>query len=122
MGVGGVSDGRDDVVRRENRHGVEKRYVRTCFGTTVVETKARVRNPVTDKEEDLADLSPDGYKRRFLAVLAAYNSPSVVDLDSSPVLTFDRDKWEIEEAEGSIVVTKRDVDVEVGGADGGESA
>lgn len=105
---------RDDVVRRENRHGVIKDRVLTDIGTTVVETPKRIKNPVTERTEDLTNLSKDGYCRRFLALLSASNSPDVIDLSSSPVLTFDKDRWEIEENDGTVVLVKREVESEFG--------
>lgn len=101
---------RDDVVRKENRHGVTKDYVRTDVGESIVTTPKRIRNPVTDRTEDLTNLSADGYCRRFLALLSASNSPDVVDLGSSPVLTFDKDRWQLQEQDGQYVLVKREAE------------
>lgn len=96
------------TVRRENGYGVEKTYVQTSIGTTVVETPKRINNPVTGRTEDLTNLSEDGYCRRFLATLSALNGPDVVDFGSSPVATFDKDRWELREQDGSYVLVKRE--------------
>ncbi|KDE56700.1 hypothetical protein EL22_25365 [Halostagnicola sp. A56] len=87
-----------------------KDRVLTDIGTTVVETPKRIENPVTGRTEDLTNLSKDGYCRRFLAHLSASNSPDVIDLSSSPVLTFDKDRWEIEENGGAFVLVKREAE------------
>lgn len=102
------------IVRKENHHGVEKDYVRVDIGTRVVEVPRRFRNPLTDKTHDLTNLSDDGYCKKFLALLHATNSPDVVDLGSSPVLTFDKDRWELQEQEGQHVLVKREPETEFG--------
>lgn len=81
--------------------------VETCLGTTVVETPKRINNPITERTEDLTNLSKDGYCRRFLALLSATDGPDVVDLNSSPVATFDKDRWEFRETDGNFVLVKR---------------
>jgi hypothetical protein len=87
-----------------------KDRVLTDIGTTVVETPKRIKNPVTERTEDLTNLSKDGYCRRFLALLSASDSPDVIDLSSSPVLTFDKDRWEIGENDGNVVLVKREAE------------
>lgn len=87
--------------------------VETDIGTAVVETPKRVRNPVTERTEDMRNLSADGYCRRFLAVLSASSTPSVVNLDASPVATFDKDKWRMEERDGRYVLVKRDTETKL---------
>lgn len=99
------------VFRRENRFGLMKDVVRVDIGTTVVECPRRLRNPLTDRRHDLTELSDDGYLKKFLALQFAYASPDIVDLGSSPVLTFDRDRWE--EANGpesSITLVKQEAE------------
>lgn len=112
---------RDDVVLRENRFGKQKVRVRTAIGTQVVETPRRLLNPVTGQMEDLTKMSADGYKRRLLALRSASDSASVVDLNSSPVATFDKETWEVTETDDHIVVTKSDADVDVEGTIESES-
>lgn len=83
-----------------------REYVQTDIGTAVVETPKRVKNPVTDETRDLTQLSRDGYCRRFLALLSARNSPDVINLNSSPVATFDKERWQLEETEEHYVLQK----------------
>lgn len=97
-----------EIIRKENRFGVEKRHVQVDIGTTTVEVPARVQNPVTERTEDLTNLSDDGYCQKFLALLAATNTPDHVDLGSSPFLTFDKDRWELDDREGVVVLKKRE--------------
>ena len=104
----------EEIVRKENRFGVEKTFVRTDIGTSVVETSKRVHNPVTDRTEDMTRLSADGYCRRFLALKAASNGSSVVDFSSSPVATFDKDKWELNEQDGQFVLVKKEAESDLG--------
>ena len=84
--------------------------VETCLGTTVVETPKRINNPITERTEDLTNLSKNGYCRRFLALLSATGGPDVVDLNSSPVATFDKDRWEFRETDGNFVLVKRNAE------------
>ena len=84
--------------------------VETRLGTTVVETPKRVKNPITERTEDLTNLSKDGYCRRFLALLSATGGPDVVDLNSSPVATFNKDRWEFRETDGNFVLVKRNAE------------
>jgi hypothetical protein len=104
----------DETVRKENRFGIKKTYVRTDIGTSVVETPKRVHNPVTDRTEDMTQLSADGYCRRFLALKSAANGSSVVDFSSSPVATFDKDKWELNEQDGQFVLVKKEAESALG--------
>lgn len=98
-----------------DRQEIDTSDVQTAIGTTVYETPWEVRNPVTGDCERIRDLSQDGYKRRFLAVLHTMRSANVVDLDSTPAASFDKDKWEVEETDGSYVVVRSDADLEVSG-------
>lgn len=82
--------------------------VETVVGSMVLETPKRVYNPVSDEYRDMRQLSEDGYCRRFLAVLSAMNSVDTINVDESPVLTFDTDRWELRESEGQIVLVKRE--------------
>lgn len=104
----------DDIVRKENRYGIMKDYVRTDIGTTVLTTRKRINNPVTGRTEDLTSLSADGYCRRFLALLSASNSPDVVDMGSAPILTFGKDRWELQEEDDQFVIVKREAESEIG--------
>jgi len=88
--------------------------VETDIGTTVVETPARVYNPTTDQYQDLRKLSEDGYCRRFLALLSHTDSAGTINVDTAPVLTFDKDRFELSETEDHIVLTKRDAESEFG--------
>lgn len=109
-----ASSGRD-TIRKENRHGVEKDYVRVDIGTTVLEVPKRLTNPITERTHDLTNLSDDGYLKPFLAHLHASNSPDVVDLGSSPVLTFDKDRWKFEDRDGIVVIRKREAETPLDG-------
>lgn len=97
---------------------------KTQVGTTVYETPYEVRNPVTNERERIGNLSPDGYKRRFLAVLYALKSQNVVDLDSTPAATFDKDKWKLKDSGDHYVLEKREPNSPLGEmimeGDGGE--
>lgn len=84
--------------------------VETNLGTATVETPERVYNPITDEYRDLRKLSENGYCRRFLATLAAYNTPSVINLDSSPVASFNKEKWELQETDNHIILVKQDAE------------
>jgi len=86
--------------------------VNTLVGTTVYETPKRVRNPVTEEYETVAELSKGGYKRKFLAVLHSVNSPEVINLSTSPVASFDKDKWELDEREGSYILVRKNQPVD----------
>lgn len=80
----------------------------TDIGTVVIEHPRRLKNPIHDESRDMTNLAEDGYLRRFLAVLYAANSPDHVDLSSSPVCAFDKDRWELEEQDGQYVLVKRE--------------
>lgn len=96
------------VWREENKHGAEKDHVQVNIGTTVVKLQRWQRNPITDRRHDLTKLSDDGYLKPFLALLHEQSGPDVVDLGSSPVLTFDDERWEYREKEGHHVLVKRE--------------
>lgn len=98
----------EQVVKKENRHGAMKDHVHVDIGTAVVEVPRYIRNPLTDRREDLTRLSDDGYLKPFLAFLYARTGPGVVDLGSSPVLTFDKDRWELKDHDGQHVLVKRE--------------
>lgn len=102
----------NEIIRKENRYGVMKDYVRVDIGTSVVEVPRRLKNPLTDRRHDLTKLSDDGYLKPFLAHLHASNSPDVVDLGSSPVLTFGKDRWELQETDSQHVLVKREAETE----------
>ena len=96
------------VFKKENMHGVFKDHVRVSVGTEVFEVRRHLRNPITDRREDLTRLSDDGYLKPFLAVYHAAESPDVVDLGSVPVLTLDTDRWAYREEAGQHALVKRD--------------
>lgn len=98
------------VFKRENRHGVPKDHVQVDIGTTVVECPRRLRNPITERTEDLTQLSDNGYLKPFLALEYASNSPDHIDLGSSPILSFGPDRWEWQEQDGRLVVQKREAE------------
>lgn len=103
-----MSEDETQVFQKENRHGVEKDYVRVDLGTQVIECPRYLHNPITERRHDLTKLSDDGYLKPFLAMQYAYNTPDVVDLASSPYLTFDEERWEMTQMDGHIVLTKRE--------------
>jgi len=88
--------------------------VETYIGTTAVETPARVYNPTTEKYQDLRKLSEDGYCRQFLALWSHMDSCGTIDVDSAPVLTFDKDRFEMQETDGQYVLVKRDAESSFG--------
>jgi hypothetical protein len=97
------------VFKQENRHGVLKDHVRVATGTQVLTVRRHLRNPMTDRREDLTRLSDDGYLKPFLAVYHAADSPDVIDLGSAPILTLDTDRWEYREDCGEFhALVKRD--------------
>lgn len=104
----------EDTVIRENVYGAKKEYVRTDIGTTVLETPKRVRNPINGKSYNLKKLSKDGYCRRFLALLSASNSVDVVDFGSTPVATFDKERWQLQEENGQYVLVKQNAESKFG--------
>lgn len=66
-----------------------------------------VMNPVNEKYQRLEDLSDDGYCRRFLELLTFISNPDTVNLSDSPVLAFDLDRWDAEERDDTLLLTKR---------------
>lgn len=101
------------VWREENKHGVRKDHVQVDIGTTLVELQRRQYNPLTDRTHDLTKLSDDGYLKKFLALLHEQGNPDVVDLGSSPVLTFDSERWEYREVDGQHVLVKREAETKL---------
>jgi hypothetical protein len=97
----------DTVIVKENQYGVEKGYVEVDVSETqTVEVRRRSRNPLTGRRHDLTKLSDDGYLKPFLAVQGKMHS-HVVDLDRSPVLCLDKDRWQLEERDGQYVAINR---------------
>lgn len=85
--------------------------VKTQIGTSVVETPTRLYNPVTERYERVENLSEDGYCRRFLAILHAQTGGvNKIDLNASPVASFDKDKWELRETDGHYCLQKREAE------------
>lgn len=97
-----------EIVRKENRYGVEKDFIRMSLGTNIITVPRKIKNPITDRREDLKKLSDDGYLKPFLAIYYKTNSPNIVNLEKSPVLTFDKEKWEIKETEDNFVISKKE--------------
>jgi len=101
---------RQDDVRESTQPMTNKDTVETTVGSKVVETPKRIYNPVRKKRQDLTKLSEDGYCRRFLALKYALENRD--PFENSPVFTFDTDRWEIEERNGTYVVTKKEAESE----------
>lgn len=89
-------------------------YIRVQIGTTTLEVPKRVTNPTTGKTQDLANLSEDGYCLKFLAAWSHFNKQNAVNLDEAPVITLDKDRWELEETENHVVARKREADSKFG--------
>ena len=88
-----------------------REIVETRIGTSVIETPKRLYNPVTEKYVRMENLSEDGYCRKFLAMLYSQNGGvNKVNLSSSPVCTFDKDKWKLQEQEGQFVMVKKEAE------------
>lgn len=97
----------------------------TDIGTTVIEHPRRLLNPTSGEYRDVTNLSEDGYLRRFLAMHHAATRPGTVNVDDAPVLTFDLDRWAVDERDGTVWVRKRDAETPLGelvleGADNAE--
>ena len=88
--------------------------VETELGTTVVETPKRVYNPINDEYRDLTKLSEDGYCRRFLALRSHMNSVDTINVDSAPVLSFDKDRFELQETDDHYFLVKKEGESEFG--------
>jgi hypothetical protein len=82
--------------------------IETAIGTTVVETPQRVYNPVNDEYRDLTKLSEDGYCRRFLALRSHMDTVGTINVDSAPVLSFDKERFELQETGGHYVLVKKE--------------
>lgn len=80
----------------------------------VVETPKRIINPTTDKIQDLTNLKDDGYCRQFLALYSHYSTVNTIDLEAAPMLSFDKDRWELEEQDGSFLLVKREPESKLG--------
>jgi len=104
----------EPLFKKENKHGVLKEYVRVTVGTQVFEVRRHLRNPITDRREDLARLSDDGYLKPFLAVYHAADSPDRIDLGSAPVITLDTGRWEYREEAGQHLLFKREAESALG--------
>lgn len=99
------------MIKIESDYDGSRGTVETQIGTAVVETPKRLYNPVTGQYQRMDRLSEDGYCRRFLAMLYAQTGGcNRVNLNSSPVATFDKDKWRVEETDGTHVLVKREAD------------
>lgn len=108
-----MGDRPDEVFQIENKHGIPKDHVRVEVGTRVITCRRRQRNPITERRHDLTKLSDDGYLKPFLA-LKSKLSQDTIDLRTTPILTFDKDRWDFEEKEGTVVITKREPESQYG--------
>jgi hypothetical protein len=81
-----------------------------AIGTSVIEVPDYIRNPLTGNREKVDDLSDDGYLKPFLALLHDRDNADLVDLGTSPVLTFDEDRWEYQKDESGHVLVKREAE------------
>jgi len=102
------------VFKKENKHGVLKDHVQVTVGTEVFEVRRHLRDPITDRREDLTRLSDDGYLKPFLAVYHAADSPDVIHLGKVPILTLDTDRWEHREEPGQHLLVKREAESAIG--------
>jgi len=85
------------------------RKARTQVGTQVLETSRYVQNPKRGAIENIEDLPESGYKRPFLAAWSRLQATAnLINLETTPVLTFDPDRWERVDHEDLIVVRKRE--------------
>jgi hypothetical protein len=74
-----------------------------------LETSRRVRNPKRGETEKIEGLPESGYKRLFLAAWSRLQATAnLINLKTTPVLTFDPDRWELVDHEDMIVVRKRE--------------
>jgi len=68
-----------------------------------------VYNPLTGKVEDLDKLKPTGYKYHYLMAIAQIEKmKNWIDIDNATVLTFDKDKWKLEEQEKYYVIIRKE--------------
>lgn len=81
--------------------------VQTKIGTSVIETPEYIRNPITGNRENMAELSQDGYKRKFLAMMYKSNRPNVIDFSESKMLSFNKEKWGLEECDDYHILARR---------------
>jgi hypothetical protein len=86
----------------------------TDIGTKVIEHPRRLLNPTSGEYRDVTNLSEDGYLRRFLAMHYAATRVGTINVDDSPVLAFDTDRWAVDEREGTVWVRKRDAETPLG--------
>lgn len=96
----------DKTIHKKNKFGVVKEYVQVSIGTKIIEVPRRYRNPVTDRRHDLTKLSDDGYLKCFLA-LDYIMKEDMINLRSSPYLTFSKDKWELTQKDGHYILEKQ---------------
>jgi hypothetical protein len=87
----------------------------TDIGTTVIGHPRRLLTPTSDEYRDVTKLSEDGYRRRrFLAMHYAATRPGTVNVDESPVLAFDTDRWAVGERDGTVWGQKREAETPLG--------
>jgi len=96
--------------------GIERHTetAKTVIGTMEVETPKRVKNQTTDKYQDLTNLSETGYCRQFLALYSHMDSVHTINVDESPVLSFDKDRFDLRETDGQFVLVKQEPASEFG--------
>ena len=93
----------------DERSGGSDQKARTQIGTQVLETSRYVRNPKRGETEKIEDLPESGYKRLFLASWSRLKATAnLINLNTTPILTFDPDRWELIDHEDMIVVRKRE--------------
>jgi hypothetical protein len=93
----------------DERSGGSDRKARTQIGTQVLETSRYVRNPKRGETEKIEDLPESGYKRLFLASWSRLKATAnLINLETTPILAFDPDRWELIDHEDMIVVRKRE--------------
>jgi hypothetical protein len=89
--------------------GGSDRKVRTQIGTQVIETSWCVRNPKRGETEKIENLPESGYKRLFLAAWSKLQATSnLIDPETTPIFTFDPDRYELVDHQDLIVVRNRE--------------
>lgn len=112
--VGGSMQNNSDETGGRSVDGTDRK-VQTRVGSQVLETQRRVANPKRGTRERIEDASEGGYKRLFLAAWAELQATNnLIDLRTTPLLTFDTDRWEWEEQNGRLVVQKREAESKYG--------
>lgn len=100
----------EQVYEKEMDNGAMTDYVKVSIGTVVLTVPRHIRNPVTNRRIDLTKVSDNGYLKKFLALTVKMNSDNLIDLRNSPVLSFDKDKWELEERDAGYLLFNEEPD------------